>query len=176
MKILSVTTSFCLLGVAASVDMSRYSAGPGVNPGFKSYLKELYASAEDPSATKTFTNFFTTDGQLIVLANTATGSDQIIALKQELLPQLGNKHWNHIPNVTTIASETSAKKTYQVLGVIETTFDSGNCSQAYYSSRFTVTKDASGLPQLTPHAGNLVSYDDFVVNPSKSPTSIACGS
>ena len=90
----------------------------------------LYASAEDPSATNKFTDFFTTDGQLIVLANTATGADQIVALKQELLPSAGNKHWNHLPNVTTVASETSAKKTYQVLGVIETTFDGGNCSQA----------------------------------------------
>ncbi|KNG52177.1 hypothetical protein DDE82_003582 [Stemphylium lycopersici] len=155
--------------------MSRYSTESGVDVGFKAFLKELYASAEDPSATKTFTDFFTTDGQLIVLANTATGADQIVALKQELLPSAGNKHWNHLPNVTTVASETSAKKTYQVLGVIETNFDGGNCSQAYYSSRFTVTKDASGSPQLTPHARSLVAYDDFIVNPSSSPTDIACG-
>ena len=90
----------------------------------------LYASAEDPSATSTFTDFFTTNGQLIVLENTATGSEKIIALKESLLPTAGNKHWNHLPNVTTVASETSAMKTYQVLGVIETTFDGGNCSQA----------------------------------------------
>ncbi|RMZ73585.1 fungal specific transcription [Pyrenophora seminiperda CCB06] len=175
MKFLSLITPACLLGIAASVDMSRYSAGSAVDVGFKPFLKELYASAEDPSATTKFTNFFTTDGQLIVLTNTATGSEQIIKLKEELLPPAGNKHWNHLPNVTTVASETSAKKTYQVLGVIETRFDGGNCSQAYYSSRFTVTKDTSGSPQLTPHTGSLVAYDDFIVSPSKSPTNIECG-
>jgi hypothetical protein len=51
-------------------------------------------------------------------------------LKEELLPIMGNKQWNHLPNVTTVDSETSAEKTYQVLGVIETRYDGGNCSQA----------------------------------------------
>lgn len=73
---------------------------------------------------------FTPDGQLIVLANTATGADAIIKLKQALLPPAGNKHWNHMPNVTTVDSQTTSRKTYKVLGVIETRFDGGNCSQA----------------------------------------------
>ncbi|USP75160.1 fungal specific transcription [Curvularia clavata] len=174
MKYLSLIAPACLFGMAASVDMSEYSAKAGVDAGFNPFLQALYASAEDPATTSTFTDFFTTDGQLIVLANTATGADKIIELKQELLPTMGNKHWNHIPNITTVDSETSTKKTYQVLGVIETRFDGGNCSQAYYSTRFTVTKDSTGAPQLTPHSGSLVAYDDFIVSPSHSPTDIAC--
>ncbi|KAI4627665.1 uncharacterized protein J4E84_005501 [Alternaria hordeiaustralica] len=110
--------------------MTQYSTGSGVEVGFESFVKELYASAEDPSATSTFTDFFTPNGQLIVLENTATGSEEIVALKEELLPVAGNKLWNHLPNVTTVDSETTAEKTYQVLGVIETRYDGGNCSQA----------------------------------------------
>ncbi|TLD07572.1 hypothetical protein PgNI_10148 [Pyricularia grisea] len=175
MKINNVIASLSLLGAATAVEMTRYAAASGVEPAFESYLKELYASAEDPAATTTFTDMFTPDGQLIVLANTATGADAIIKLKQALLPPAGNKHWNHMPNVTTVDSQTTSRKTYKVLGVIETRFDGGNCSQAYYSTRFTVTKDASGAAQLKTHAGNLVTYDDFIVQPSQSPTNIPCG-
>lgn len=77
-----------------------------------------------------FTDFFTPAGRLIVLGNVATGPAEIVALKQELLPPAGTKHWNHRPNATTVADETAAAKTYQVLGIIESRFDGGNCSQA----------------------------------------------
>ncbi|EFQ91650.1 hypothetical protein PTNB73_10104 [Pyrenophora teres f. teres] len=131
MKLISFLTPACLLGIAASVDMSRYTPkGSGVDVGFQSFLKELYASAEDPAATTTFTDFFTENGKLIVVENIAVGANEIIALKQALLPTAGTKHWNHLPNITTVSSETSAQKTYQVLGVIESRFDGGNCSQA----------------------------------------------
>ncbi|PZD36281.1 hypothetical protein A1F97_08375 [Pyrenophora tritici-repentis] len=126
------------------------------------------------TSTTTFTDFFTKDGKLIVVENVASNPKDIIALKQELLPTAGTKHWNHLPNVTTVSSETSAQKTYEVLGIIESRFDGGNCSQAYYSSRFTVTKNTAGSPNLTPHSGSLVAYDDFVVSPMHSPTDIAC--
>ncbi|CAI6334901.1 unnamed protein product [Periconia digitata] len=171
----STITLASLVGLAASVDMSRYAADLGVESEFKDYLEELYVSAEDPSATTGFTNFFTIDGQLLVLGNTATGADEIQALKQELLPFSGEKHWNHFPNTTKVDSETSAQKTYQVLGVIETKFDGGNCSQAYYSTRFILTKDGSGSPQFITHAGNLVAYNDYIVDPPHTPTDIACG-
>ncbi|KAK6854448.1 hypothetical protein PG995_009541 [Apiospora arundinis] len=178
MKTSHIIASLPLVGTVLAVEMSRYVAAPDVEPEFASYLKELYASAEDPSATNTFTDFFTPAGQLLVLGHVATGAEPIVALKQQLLPAAANKHWNHLPNATTVDSETAGQKTYQVLGVIETRFDgaSGNCSQAYYSSRFTVTKgSASGAAQVIPHARNLVAYDDFVVDPHESPTHIACG-
>lgn len=77
-----------------------------------------------------FSDFFTINGQLIVRAIVATGADEIIALKQLLLPTAGNKHWNHRPNITTVDSETSTHKVFQVLGIIESTYNGGNCSQA----------------------------------------------
>lgn len=73
---------------------------------------------------------FTPQGKLIVLENVATGPAAIVKLKQALLPTAGNKHWNHLPNITTVDSQTASQKTYKVLGVIETRFDGGNCSQA----------------------------------------------
>ncbi|EAT78947.2 hypothetical protein HBH56_072080 [Parastagonospora nodorum] len=174
MKLLSFIAPACLLGTAASIDMSKYSAGPGVESEFKSFVQALYASTEDPAVRETFADYFTTNGTLIVRGIVATGADEIIALKEKLLPPAGNKHWNHKPNVTTVDSETATQKTYQVLGVIQSTYDGGNCSQAYYSTRFTVTKDVSGIPQIAPHSGSLVSYDDFIIEPSQTPTDIPC--
>ncbi|KAK8045039.1 hypothetical protein PG993_005063 [Apiospora rasikravindrae] len=175
MKLSHVITILSSVGAAAAVEMARYAAASDVEPAFASYLKELYASAEDASATKTFTDFFTPTGQLLVLGHVATGAGAIVALKQQLLPAAGTKHWNHFPNVTTVDSDTAGQKTHQVLGIIETRFDGGNCSQAYYSSRFTVTKDTAGAVQMAPHKGSLVTYDDFVVDPPESPTHIPCG-
>ncbi|KAK7943072.1 uncharacterized protein PG986_012185 [Apiospora aurea] len=175
MKLNHVVASLPLMGAAAAVEMTRYAAASDVEPAFATYLKELYASAEDTSATETFTDFFTPTGQLLVLGHVATGADAIVALKQQLLPAVGTKHWNHLPKATTVDSETAGQKTYQVLGVIETRFDGGNCSQAYYSSRFTVTKDAAGAAQLAPYTGGLAAYDEFIVDPPESPTHIPCG-
>ncbi|EME86024.1 uncharacterized protein MYCFIDRAFT_131203 [Pseudocercospora fijiensis CIRAD86] len=174
MHFISLTVAACLAGLADCVDMSRYSARSGVEGGFQAYLKELYRSAEDPQATTGFTDFFTSDGVLKVVTSVATGANEIVALKQKLLPPKGNKHWNHRPNVTSVDSETSTQKTYHVLGAIDTTYDGGNCSRAYYTSLFTVTKDRKGVANLTPHAQNLVKYDDVTVDPGVSPTSIAC--
>lgn len=91
----------------------------------------MYAFAEDHTSTDTFTDFFVPDtGRLIVLENTAEGPDAIVKLKQALLPTTGEKQWNHLPNATTVHSETSTEKIYNVLGVIQSRFDGGNCSVA----------------------------------------------
>ncbi|EKG18444.1 hypothetical protein MPH_04246 [Macrophomina phaseolina MS6] len=161
------------ISLATAVDLKHYEAGTGVEAGFASFLKELYAQTEDPASTDTFTDFFPTDGVLIVHGTTATGAAEIVKLKQQLLPTAGNKHWSHFPNTTTVASETADQKVYNVNGVIQSTFDGGNCSQAYYQTHFTVKKSA-GAPLLTPHSGSLLVYDDYVVTPSVSPTDIAC--
>ncbi|KAI5367995.1 Putative NTF2-like domain superfamily protein [Septoria linicola] len=174
MKSFSFLTTACLLGLAHSVDDSLYAPGPGVEPAFRAYLNELYAQAEDPASTSTFTDFFTSDGKLIVRGTTAVGATDILALKRQLLPTAGNKHWNHVQNVTTVDSDTDAQKVYKVLGVLETTYDGGNCSRAYYSSRFTVVKGAGGVLDLTPRVGNLAAYDDFIIEPLSSPTDIPC--
>jgi hypothetical protein len=43
MKLSSLIAPACLLGTAASIDMSKYSAGPGVESGFKSFV-QAYAT------------------------------------------------------------------------------------------------------------------------------------
>ncbi|EFQ27309.1 hypothetical protein CGRA01v4_04369 [Colletotrichum graminicola] len=164
-----------LLGSALGVDMSKYEAEAGVEASFKPFLQALYASAEDYQSTNTFTDFFVPKtGRLIVLENNAEGAQAIVQLKQALLPTTGTKHWNHLPNITSVYSETTTEKTYNVFGLIQSIFDGGNCSAAYYSSRFTVLKDSKGNVRNQPHSGSLVAYDDYVVSPSKSPTDIPC--
>lgn len=44
MKLLSLITSASIVGIAASVDMSRYSARSGVDAGFQSFLKQYVIS------------------------------------------------------------------------------------------------------------------------------------
>ncbi|OLN89325.1 hypothetical protein CCHL11_09006 [Colletotrichum chlorophyti] len=161
-----------LLGSALGVEMSKYQAQKGVDASFEPFLKALYAYAEDYKATDTFTDFFVPEtGQLIVLEHQATGADAIVGLKQALLPTTGKKHWNHVPNITSVYSETATEKIYNVLGLIESRYDGGNCSAAY---RFTVLKDSNGNVLNNPHSGSLVLYDDYVVSPSESPTDIPC--
>lgn len=93
-------------------------------------LCSLYAETEDPMAKNSFTDFFIPQGALIVLGNQAVGAEGIVALKEYLMPIDGFKIWNHLPNVTTVYSETDVNKTYAVEGIIETTYVDGNCSQA----------------------------------------------
>ncbi|KAF0316356.1 hypothetical protein GQ607_016391 [Colletotrichum asianum] len=175
MKACKVLLPFTLLGTALGVDMAKYQAGSGVDASFEPFLESLYAFAEDHTSTDTFTDFFVPDtGRLIVLENTAEGPDAIVKLKQALLPTTGEKQWNHLPNATTVHSENSTEKIYNVLGVIQSRFTGGNCSVAYYSSRFTVLKDSDGKVRNEAHSGSLVLYDDYVVDPPHSPTNIPC--
>ncbi|WYZ35739.1 hypothetical protein EsH8_X_000386 [Colletotrichum jinshuiense] len=164
-----------LLGGVLGVDMSLYKAEEGVDASFEPFLQALYASAEDYTTTDTFTDFFIPEtGRLVVLGNDAKGPEAIVALKQALLPTTGTKHWNHLPNVTTVYSDTATEKVYDVLGLIQSRFDGGNCSAAYYSSRFTVQKDSDGNVLNVPHSGSLAVYDDYIVFPEHSPTDIPC--
>lgn len=64
------------------------------------------------------------------MQETAVGADEITALKQTLMPTDGSKIWNHMPNVTTVSADEDTSRTYEVLGVIQTTFEGGNCSRA----------------------------------------------
>ncbi|KAL0933445.1 uncharacterized protein CTRU02_212408 [Colletotrichum truncatum] len=164
-----------LISSAMGVDMSKYEAESGVDASFEPFLEALYASAEDYKATDTFTDYFVPEtGRLVVLENVAQGPDAIVKLKEALLPPTGEKHWNHLPNVTSVYSESATEKIYNVLGVIQTRFDGGNCSAAYYSSRFTVKKDSDGNVLNQPHSGSLALYDDYIVSPAESPTHIPC--
>ncbi|KAF3769474.1 hypothetical protein M406DRAFT_335362 [Cryphonectria parasitica EP155] len=154
--------------------MSLYQPSAQVEPTFKNYLQELYAETEDPASTTSFTDFFTPNGSLIVLQYTAVGAERITGLKHALMPKDGSKLWHHVPNVTDVYADTTWNKIYEVKGVIQTTYQGGNCSQAYYSTRFTVAKDNDNKPILALRAGSLLSYDDYIVEPSVSPTEIPC--
>lgn len=131
-----------------AVDMYMYQPSSEVESGFEGFLQEyshpvpsnigladnlscsLYAETEDAIATTSFTNFFIPQGALIVLGHKAVGAAEIVAFKEHLMPIDGLKIWNHVPNITTVYSETETNKTYAVEGVIESTYVNGNCSQA----------------------------------------------
>ncbi|KAG6364678.1 hypothetical protein INS49_006282 [Diaporthe citri] len=156
--------------------MDLYQPSSEVESGFEGFLQALYAETEDAIATTSFTNFFTPQGALIVLGNKAVGVADIVALKEYLMPTDGSKIWDHFPNVTTVYSETDLDKTYAVEGVIETTYIAELTFYLYssYSSRFTVAKKNGDVPDLKSHSGSLITYDDLVVDPAYSPTSIPC--
>ncbi|PPJ50667.1 hypothetical protein CBER1_05232 [Cercospora berteroae] len=174
MKCFSTLAAASLLGLATAVDMSGYVAGEGVDAEFKNYLDVLYYEAELSTATTGFTDFFIPNGKLIVRGRTATGSAAILAFKQQLMPPNGNKHWNHLPNITTVVEDSAERKTFHVLGLIDTTYDGRNCSRAYYVSEFPIQKKADGTIDFTPKKGNLIEYNDIDINPFVSPTDIPC--
>lgn len=65
-----------------------------------------------------------------MFGNKAVGPAKIVALKEYLMPTDGSKIWDHLPNITSVYSETDTNKTYAVEGVIQSTYVNGNCSQA----------------------------------------------
>lgn len=77
-----------------------------------------------------------------------------------------------MPGAASVYETTSTTKTYDVQGNIQTTYDGGNCSSAAYSTHFTVALDTAGNPKFT--TGSLSLYDDYLIDPSVSPTSIEC--
>lgn len=93
-------------------------------------MSRLYAETEDPASTTSFTDFFAPEGSLKVLHYSAVGADKITGLKQILMPTTGKKLWHHLPNVTTVSADDETTRTFTVLGVIQTSYEGGNCSQA----------------------------------------------
>lgn len=103
----------------------------------------LLETNEDPSSTTDLIDFFAPDGTQIVLQNAAVGGAEIIALKQAILPVDGSVRWNvcdyqlrglmcadllqHFPNITFVAEETSANKTFQLSGILHV-IAGANCS------------------------------------------------
>lgn len=66
----------------------------------------------------------------MVVAHTAVGDEQMVALKRSLMPTDGSKRWNHVPNATSVYEDAASSRTYAVEGMIQSTFVGGNCSQA----------------------------------------------
>ncbi|SMQ48987.1 unnamed protein product [Zymoseptoria tritici ST99CH_3D1] len=175
MQLSSLIVSMCLSGMANAVTLSDYRPQAGVEGAFKDFLQALYSAAEDPKATKGFTDFFVpTTGQLFVKSLHGAGASKILGIKQMLMPTDGHKHWNHYPGVAKVGSETDTSKIYNVVGQIDTRYDGGNCSSAHFETNFEVLKDASGDVRLAPGSGSLALYDDYVVEPEYTPTEYPC--
>ncbi|KAG8165191.1 hypothetical protein KVR01_005466 [Diaporthe batatas] len=169
------TTVFILsaASLASAVDMSPYKAGVGVDEGFATFVEEYYRISEDKTATNTFTDFWTTDGELIIAGNTYKGYNAMLGVKQALLPVDGNKAWWHLIRGSEVVGEAADSKTYMANIVIQTIYTPGNCSQAYGNASFTLLKGDDGLPILTPHSQALTVYN-LSVSTTASPTDIAC--
>ncbi|KAH7119182.1 hypothetical protein EDB81DRAFT_766800 [Dactylonectria macrodidyma] len=175
MKTSAVLPVSMLLGSALAVNMWRYEPRRGVDVSFKPFLKAVYTTIEDRKATTCFTDFFVPEtGRLVALDFDARGAEAILATKQYILPPNGDKHFNYRPNVTSVYSDTPTQKTYDVQGILETSFDGGNCSVRYYSSYLTVLKDSYGKVRNVPHSGSLVEYNEYILNPNEPPTDIPC--
>lgn len=89
-----------------------------------------YAISEDASTTTTYTDFWPSDGEMILAGNHYSGTDQILAVRQKLLPNDGTKAWWHLIRGAEVESEAEDSKTYVAEVVIQTTYTPGNCSQA----------------------------------------------
>ncbi|KFY94059.1 hypothetical protein V500_03430 [Pseudogymnoascus sp. VKM F-4518 (FW-2643)] len=171
MKSLTTTLSVAafLLPAVRAINMAFYNPQCGVDYAFGPFYEELLAKAETPTSTSDFTDFFTANGSMVVMANAAQGAEDILALRQALLPADGSVRWNHFPNVTFVAEETDITKTFQLSGILHVV-TAGNCSTTYFSTRFAVTKNATtGIPNLQSRSGSLVTYDGFSVVSSPDP-------
>ncbi|PVH98872.1 hypothetical protein DM02DRAFT_530323 [Periconia macrospinosa] len=153
--------------------MAHYEAGQGVDAGWEAFVKEYYLTSEDKTSTDQFTNFWTTNGTMRLAGTSYQGYENMLAVKQFLLPVDGNKSWWHLINGSSIRDETADNKTFVQSIVVQTTYSPGNCSQAYGVAAFTVLKDASGKARLDPHSQSLSLYD-LSVSTTASPTDIAC--
>ncbi|KAG4441131.1 hypothetical protein IFR05_003352 [Cadophora sp. M221] len=159
----------CFASLVRGINMTFYAPQCGVDYAFGPFYEKLLATNEDPSTTTELIDFFAPNGTQIVLQNAAVGGAEIIALKQAILPVDGSVRWNHFPNITFVADETPANKTYQLSGILHV-ITGANCSTTYFSTRFTVTKDEeTGIPNLKTRSGSLLVYHGFIVESSEDP-------
>ncbi|KAK8051777.1 hypothetical protein PG993_003162 [Apiospora rasikravindrae] len=149
--------------------MGPYKPESDVDAAFSPFVEEYYRVSEDKTATTAFTNFWPADGSLVAAGKTFKGATSILAVKQNLLPPDGNKAWWHLIQGANVVSEDSKTKTINAKIIIQTTYTPGNCSQP----TFTVAKGADGVPNWTPHTGNLLVYN-LTVNTIQTPTDEAC--
>ncbi|KAK2009719.1 hypothetical protein LZ32DRAFT_693824 [Colletotrichum eremochloae] len=175
MKTSAVLLPLAAAALAGAADISSYQPAAGVDPAFRDFLVEFYAVMEDQTTNDTFTDFWPSNGLGEFIYNNCTfpGPANVLGIKQVLVPRMGDTLlWHLIRNASVIAN-TAGDKTYQVDTVIQTSTPTGNCSQAYGDARFTILKDAKGVPRLTPHTGGLSIYNLTVTQPN-SPSDIAC--
>lgn len=116
--------------IVSAVDMTPYKPDSDVDAGFAEFVEEYYLTSEDKNSTTAFTNFWPSDGELIIAGHSFSGSAAVLAIKQSLLPPSGNKSWWHLIRGASITGETDSNKTFVANIVIQTTYAGGNCSQA----------------------------------------------
>lgn len=91
-----------------------------------------YRVSEDKTATNDFTDFWPSDGRMILNGKTFKTAGAMLAVKQSLLPPNGNKAWWHLIEGANVVAENATTKTINAKIVIQTTYTPGNCSQAQY--------------------------------------------
>ncbi|GKT89297.1 hypothetical protein Ct61P_07147 [Colletotrichum tofieldiae] len=106
--------------------------------------------------------------------------DFLNACKQRFLPVDGSMTLTHFPNTTFIADNNATATVYEAHGRIENDFKTGNCSQIYYKTQYTVLKtnqsiDAAPNLSTTPEQ-QVYWYHDYFVNPTGVPSNIPCDS
>ncbi|KAH6714129.1 hypothetical protein BKA61DRAFT_674737 [Leptodontidium sp. MPI-SDFR-AT-0119] len=165
----ALSSAVVFLPLVQAVNMTFYNPQYGVDYEFGPFYKELLATNENPTSMSDFTDFFAPNGTLVVLGSVSQGSQEILASRQAMLPVNGSVRWNHFPNITFVAWETSATKTFQLSGIMHA-ITGGNCSTTYFSTRFTVMKNTTtGIANLQPHSGSLLNYDGFIIDSSEDP-------
>ncbi|TKW48925.1 hypothetical protein CTA1_7185 [Colletotrichum tanaceti] len=164
----------------AAIDFTHYDPQPGVQPEFKDFLNALVTQAENATATTEYTNFFTPDGMQTTLSIHCVGADAITRCKQGFLPTDGSMTLTHFPNTTFVADNNATATVYESHGRIENDFKTGNCSQIYYKTQYTVLKTVESVeapPNLSTDAEQQVYwYHDYFVNPTNVPSNIPCDS
>ncbi|KAH6625106.1 hypothetical protein C7974DRAFT_413642 [Boeremia exigua] len=161
------------LQVAQAISMIDYSPSCDVEPDFVHWYSELLRNNETPNITTEYAQFFAPNGSLVVLGAVSIGAEAILTSRRAMLPTNGSVIWNHFPNTTTVASESSTEKVYQVSGVLEiTTPAGGNCTQTYFQTLFTLEKnETTKVPNLSLQNSGLLIYNGFSINGSTTPCS-----
>lgn len=91
-----------------------------------------YRVSEDKTATTELTDFWPSDGKMILNGKTFKTAASMLAVKQSLLPPNGNKAWWHLIESANVVTEDASTKTINAKIIIQTTYTPGNCSQAQY--------------------------------------------
>ncbi|GKT40479.1 uncharacterized protein ColSpa_00660 [Colletotrichum spaethianum] len=164
----------------AAIDFTNYDPQPGVQPEFKDFLRALVTPAEDPAATTAYTDFFTRDGMQTTLSIHCVGAEAITRCKQRFLPIDGNMSLTHFPNTTFVVDNNATATVYEAHGRIENNFKTGNCSQIYYKTQYTILKtnqSVDAAPNLSTIPEQQVYwYHDYFVSPIGVPSDIPCDS
>lgn len=129
---LATAITLTLASVAAAVDMRPYSAGPGVEEQFDTFIEEYYLINEDKLANATFIDLWSPDAIMVLQGNAFHGPQAMLEVRNKLLPahRFPSKDWWHLIHETIVVGEDETSKRYQATITVQTNYYPGNCSQA----------------------------------------------